>query len=217
MIRVTGRIATRVAAGLAGLLLTMSAVAEDETLTVAPERYVYCTVCHGVQLMGNDLLRAPRLSGMDAWYIENQLKAFKAGWRGKHPDDLVGMEMQPMAASLSDDEIAKAAKFVQSTESPLPATSVDGDASTGRRLYASCSACHGSQGEGNEALGAPALTGQNDWYLLHQLENYRDGRRGYVADDTLGLQMSASVKLLTGDDALRDVVSYISTLTPNDP
>lgn len=199
---------------LALLFLAAPAIAEEDP-PVAPEAFVYCTVCHGVQLMGNDLLRAPRLSGMAAWYVENQLEAFSRGWRGRHAEDLVGMEMQPMAAALSADAIADAAQFVESTESPPPAVTVDGDAEAGKRLYGSCAACHGADGAGIEQLGAPALAGQNDWYLLHQLENYRDGRRGYVSEDTLGQQMRASVNLLSDDDALEDVVRYITTL-PND-
>ena len=30
-------------------------------------------------------------------------------------------------------------------------------AATGQQLYASCAACHGTRGEGNAALGAPAI------------------------------------------------------------
>jgi cytochrome c oxidase subunit 2 len=162
--------------------------------------------------MGNDLLKAPRLSGLSDWYIANQLHAFRNGWRGRHAEDLVGMEMQPMATALTDDEIAAAAEFASSTVSAEPVASIDGDAENGKALYASCAACHGDDGTGNEALKAPALVGQNDWYLLHQIENYRDGRRGYVAEDSFGQQMRASVNLLDDDEALLDVVKYITTL-----
>ena len=199
----------------AAVLLTATAAvatAEDETLPVPAEDLVFCTVCHGVQLMGNDILKAPRLSGLSPWYVENQLEAFRAGWRGTHPEDFVGMEMQPMAAGLSDSQIERAAAFVGETRSPAPEHTVEGDAQRGERLYTSCAACHALDGSGNEALGAPALTGQNDWYLVHQLENYREGRRGYAEEDVYGRQMQASVALLADDEAIRDVVKYITTL-----
>ncbi len=41
-----------------------------------------------------------------------------------------------------------------------------GDAATGKALYAVCAACHGAQGEGNQALNSPKLSGQEEWYLI---------------------------------------------------
>ena len=185
---------------------------DDDSLVVTPDNLVYCTVCHGVQMMGNQKIDAPRLSGMDAWYIEQALGAFQKGWRGTHADDLVGMEMRPMATALSADEVVEAARYVSNTRSPGPVATIDGDAVAGKTLYTSCAACHGANGEGNQMLGAPALNGLNDWYLVRQLENYRNNVRGTDPADTYGAQMRASVALLGNDKAIADVVSYISTL-----
>jgi len=41
-----------------------------------------------------------------------------------------------------------------------------------------CSACHGSQGEGNPQLNAPKLAGQAGWYLERQLQDFKIGIRG---------------------------------------
>jgi cytochrome c oxidase subunit 2 len=197
---------------LAALFAATAAIGEEQDLPVAPDALVYCTVCHGVQLMGNSNLEAPRLSGMDAWYVEQQLHAFKRGWRGTHPDDLAGMEMRPMAGSLSDQQIEDAGEFVSATRSPLPEVSVDGDLAAGKKHYSTCAACHGVNAEGNETLGAPALTGMNDWYLLRQLAYYRNGVRGSDPADTYGQQMAASTQLLDDDQAILDVVTYITSL-----
>ena len=89
---------------------------------------------------------------------------------------------------------------------------VEGDAENGRRHYSTCAACHGVQAEGNIALGSPALTGLNDWYLVTQLEHFKDGTRGSQPGDTYGAQMRASAGLLQDEQAIRDVVAYISTL-----
>ena len=192
------------------------ATAEDEEdLVIAPDELVYCTVCHGVQLMGNRNINAPRLSGMETWYVARQLEAFQKGWRGAHADDLVGMEMRPMATALSAPQVAQAAEFANQTRSPAPAASIEGNAADGQAHYGSCAACHGANAEGNEALGAPGLSGINDWYLVRQLENYRDGRRGVDPADTYGVQMRAATQLLGDDQAIADVVSYISTLNNN--
>ena len=193
------------------LALTSLVRAEDE-LPIPADEFVYCTVCHGVQLMGNPIIRAPRLSGMDSWYVENQLRAFKKGWRGKHEMDLIGMEMQPMAAALTDEQIKDVSAFVAATRSDAPPGTIDGDADKGRAYYSTCAACHGVRGEGNIALGSPALTSINDWYLVTQIRNFRDGTRGSHAGDTYGMQMRASARLLPDDEAIQDVVTYISTL-----
>ena len=40
-----------------------------------------------------------------------------------------------------------------------------GDAAAGQALFATCTACHGAQAEGNRELNAPKLSGQAGWYL----------------------------------------------------
>lgn len=192
-------------------LMAGAAVAE-ETPVIPPDKFVYCTVCHGVQLGGNHVIQAPRVSSLEGWYVERQLRAFRKGWRGAHDDDTYGQEMRPMAAVLSDREITAATEYVSAVESAPPATTIDGDADRGRALYASCAACHGPDAGGNQALASPALTGLNDWYLVTQLANYKAGIRGNHPDDTYGLQMQAAASLLPDEQAIRDVVRYISTL-----
>jgi cytochrome c oxidase subunit 2 len=187
------------------------AVAKEE-YPVAADEFVYCTVCHGAQLMGNSTIRAPRLSQMESWYVERQLKSFKNGWRGAHESDAIGMEMQPMAAALSETQIADVVTFVSATRSALPPATVAGNAARGRTHYATCAACHGQKGEGVQALGGPALVGTNDWYLVEQLRKFRDGSRGSHPQDTFGSQMRAAVQILTDDQAVEDVVAYITTL-----
>jgi cytochrome c553 len=196
---------------VAMLALTSLVRAEDE-LPIPADEYIYCTVCHGVQLMGNSIIEAPRLSGMESWYVENQLRAFKKGWRGKHERDVVGMEMQPMAAALTEEQIKEVSAFVAATRSDHPVETINGDADRGKAHYSTCAACHGVRGEGNIALGSPALTGQNDWYLVRQLKHFRDGTRGGQPGDTYGMQMRASAGLLSDNQAINDVVKYISTL-----
>ncbi len=194
------------------MLALISLVRAEDELPIPADEFVYCTVCHGVQLMGNSIIEAPRLSGMESWYVESQLRAFKKGWRGKHERDVVGMEMQPMAAALTEEQIKEVSAFVAATRSDHPPETINGDADKGKAHYSTCAACHGVNGEGNIALGSPALTGQNDWYLVRQLKHFRDGTRGGQPGDTYGMQMRASAGLLSDDEAILDVVKYISTL-----
>ena len=91
-----------------------------------------------------------------------------------------------------------------------------GDPARGQQLYAVCSACHGVQGEGNQAMNAPKLAGQDGWYLRRQLEYYKSGVRGTHPEDTFGRQMAPMAATLTDEQAVRDVIAYIETL-PEQP
>jgi cytochrome c oxidase subunit 2 len=197
------------------LALTSLVRAEDE-LPIPADEYVYCTVCHGVQLMGNPIIEAPRLSGMEQWYVERQMLAYKTGLRGVHEADVKGMEMRTMAAALSNDQITEVAAFVAATRSDVPPRTIAGNVDAGKEHYATCYACHGVKGEGNQAAAGPALAGLDDWYLVKQLKDYRDGRRGSDPDDILGVRMRAATLVFLGDDeAINDVVSYITSLQNN--
>lgn len=198
------------------MLALASLVRADDKQPIPADEFVYCTVCHGVQLMGNPVLEAPRLSGMDSWYVERQMLAFKKGLRGVHEADPAGMEMRPMATALSIDQVKEVAIYVAATRSDVPPQTIEGNVDAGREHYAACYACHGQDGEGNPAIGGPALAGTNDWYLAKQLRNYRDGSRGTHPDDIYGLQMrEATLGSLSDDQAINDVVSYIATLQSN--
>jgi cytochrome c553 len=65
---------------------------------------------------------------------------------------------------------------------------------------------------GNKALSAPRLAGQQDWYLVRQLANYRNGSRGSIQGDQPGALMRASIAMLKDDEAVLDVVAYIHSL-----
>jgi cytochrome c553 len=197
---------------IAIIVLTVSSACTAEEPVIPADEFIYCTVCHGVQLMGNPVLKAPRISGMDATYVERQLRLFKSGQRGTHELDVIGREMQPMAAALSDALIPEAAKFVAATRSDKPVPSVAGNVEDGKRSFETCGACHGDSAEGNAELYAPALTGLNDWYVVSQLQQFVAGARGSDPDDSIGQQMLAAAQMLTGDDEIANLAAYIATL-----
>lgn len=95
--------------------------------------------------------------------------------------------------------------------------SAAGDPAKGKQIYATCSACHGLNGEGLQATNSPRLSGLHDWYLISQLEKYRSGLRGANSKNTFGLQMASFAKALDNDQAILDVVAYIGTLTAVHP
>ena len=189
--------------------LSLNAAAEMDTSYYNDH---YCTTCHGADGGGSEGVQAPRLAGMEPWYLKRQLEHFRAGIRGTHKEDFQGTEMQPMAAKLSDDSIADLVQWVGTWKyMPTPVT-IAGNAEAGKALYATCASCHGTSGEGNAALGAPALAGQNDWYLVTQLQNFKAGYRGKDPQDTYGAQMGPMAASLADEAAINNVVSYINTL-----
>ena len=56
-----------------------------------------------------------------------------------------------------------------------------------------------------------SLSGQHDWYLVRQLQNFKGGIRG-GSGDSFGAQMVPMASLLADEQAMKDVAAYIGTL-----
>jgi len=175
-----------------------------------------CAACHGQLGEGNPEFGAPNIAGMQSWYVESQLKKFRSGARGAHFSDVEGMRMRPMAMSLDSDEaVHTVAEFVGKLSAVTTPPTIGGDAAAGDSAYhLACAACHGPNGEGNEALKAPRLTGVADWYLALQLRKIKGGIRGSSPLDIEGRLMSAFARRLADEEAIRNVVAYLDTLKP---
>ena len=90
--------------------------------------------------------------------------------------------------------------------------SAEGDPVKGKSIYAACTACHGQNGEGLQTTNSPRLSGLLDSYLIGQLQKFRSGLRGADPQDIFGAQMIPFAKALPDEQAILDVVAYISTL-----
>ena len=179
----------------------------------AGNSFDYCLLCHGANANGNYGIRAPKLSGVEPWYLARQLDNFASGVRGVPAEDDGGHEMGPVGMRLEQEGIRDAAvQFIAGLDSKRPVPTLSGDVAHGKRLYATCAGCHGRKGEGKEALQAPALAARSDWYLATQLTNYRSGLRGADQRDAYGAQMRAVAATLPDEKAVNDVVAYINTL-----
>jgi len=86
-------------------------------------------------------------------------------------------------------------------------------AADGKKLFEPCVACHGTRGEGNATLNAPAIAGQDAAYLERQLHGFRNRRRGVDKSDVFGAQMQASATTMLADDAaVAQVARYVASL-----
>jgi cytochrome c553 len=197
---------------LRALLLGIAAAAAF-TGARAGNDFDYCLLCHGTNGNGNYGIRAPKVSGVEPWYLKRQLENFAAGVRGRPAGDAPGQEMAPVALRLREEgQLDAAVAFLAKLEPGKPVATVAGNVAQGRKVYETCVACHGARGEGNAALQAPALASRSDWYLVAQLVNYREGLRGADERDTYGAQMRAIAVTLADDAAIADVVAYINSL-----
>jgi cytochrome c oxidase subunit 2 len=180
------------------------------------ELFETCAECHGTHGEGSSEIGAPNIAGMNAWYIETELRKFRAGERGAQFDDIEGMRMRPMALSLpTEADIPVIAKYVESLPPVRHAPVLGGDAKMGKRRYALCSGCHNPDGGGNESVKAPRLAGLDDWYLATELKKFRGGVRGADPRDEEGTAMAPMAKSLANEKVIRDISAYISTLQPS--
>jgi cytochrome c oxidase subunit 2 len=176
--------------------------------------YAVCSACHGAQGEGNKALNAPKLSGQAEWYLSRQLMNFKQGARGAKAQDVNGKVMVPMAATLvSPADVANVTSYIRTLPDTPVEHTIQGNISKGKDLYNStCAACHGPNGAGVESTKAPRLQNMSDWYLVTQLNHFRDGIRGTHPKDLYGQQMSSVASFLTQEQTVNDLVAYIGTL-----
>ena len=166
-----------------------------------------CAGCHGVD--GNSTAAAnPNLAGLNAEYIDKQLKDFKSGARKN-------AIMSGMVAGLSQQDMLNLAAYY-SAQQPKPGTSKDLQlALIGQKIYRggvlgagvpACASCHGPQGKGIP-VQFPRLAGQHSEYVYTQLNAFRLGER---SNDGAKMMRSIAAKMTDAD--MKAVASYIQGL-----
>lgn len=91
----------------------------------------------------------------------------------------------------------------------LPAVAAEkGDAEAGKILAYTCAGCHGITGWKNAypSYHVPKIGGQNYEYVVSALMEYKSGNRSHPTMRTQGEALS--------EKDIRDVASYLSSLTP---
>lgn len=204
-------------AGLAfGLVFigTLAAANEDAR---GKQLYRNCVICHGPDGNGIPLQLAPSLAGLSEKYIAAQLDKYHKAIRGAHPDDTAGLRMLPMAQTVPTEEDRQAvASYIANTFTPKvkPATIEGGDPEAGKAKYDMiCHTCHGPDGKGNDTLNSPSLLYQYDWYHATQLRHFKDRVRGGNPQDITGSQMVGMAGFFADEQAIKDLVAYIQTLS----
>jgi cytochrome c oxidase subunit 2 len=173
-----------------------------------------CVACHGDQAQGKRELNSPALHAQEPWYIQAQLQKFRAGQRGADPKDTSGSLMRPMAKALPDEQsLVDLAAYISAIEGPVASNEVKGDVAAGAATYKKiCASCHGENAKGKPDVKSPALVGQNDWYVVMQLQKFKLGQRGTDPKDVSGAQMRAIAATLQTDQDIKNVAAYLATV-----
>ncbi len=200
----------------AGVMLVAAAAcnqAPTPGLARGKALYDTCTPCHGVKGHGTTELAAPNIAGLPEWYVQAQLQKFQSAHRGYDAFDTTGIRMKSMSWTLGlPGDLESVAQYVASLPRvAFEPTLQQGDPQAGQATYQVCAACHGPQAQGNQAVNAPPLLGQADWYLLSQLHKFKSGKRGGDPSDVAGQTMRPNT-LALDDQAMLNVVAYIQTL-----
>ncbi len=87
---------------------TFAATTTEATIEGHPLRgralYTSCAACHGGHAQGRYATGAPRLAGLQDWYVKRQLQHYQSGLRGTHQRDNYGKQMALMANMLNDEQ-----------------------------------------------------------------------------------------------------------------
>ena len=155
-----------------------------------------CHGCHGIPDYRNayPVYAVPKLGGQTATYLEIALRGYRDGTRA-HPT------MVAQSASLTDQQISDVAAFLASHRSE--AVDAGGETVPVFQKAAACAACHGQNGIGVSPQW-PTLAGQHEEYIVHALNQYRDGSR----QDALMSPMAAPLT----DQDIKLLAEYFSGL-----
>ena len=163
------KIAASVATLLLFLALPAGPAAAEGDAERGKELAYSCLGCHGIEGYRNAYpsYRVPKLGGQHAEYIVLALKGYRDGER-QHPT------MQAQAASLTDQEYEDLAAYLSSLNNETVAAG--GSDAPAIEAAATCVACHGQNGISASPVW-PVLAGQHEEYLVHSLNQYRNGER----------------------------------------
>ncbi|MFV8784383.1 cytochrome-c oxidase, cbb3-type subunit III [Microbulbifer sp. SA54] len=158
-----------------------------------------CSVCHGADGGGN--YGFPNLTDSDWLYGGTPEKILETLHNGRQ-----GM-MPPQGPVIGEQGVKDATEYV------LSMNGLEHDAAMaakGQKIFGTvCMACHGADGKGNQALGAPNLT-DNIWLYGSSREEIQHTIRGGRSN-----QMPAQKDKLR-EDKIRLVAAYVYSLSRQD-
>ncbi len=205
--------------------------AMQQDMDYAEEINETCAACHGEFGEGSIDGEYPRLAGLDADYLAEQLRNFKSRARLNIPmipytseRELPEEDIDLIAAYLSKIKLPSklapleegaefdALKRLEASGRVINVPRFAGHIESGQRFYQrQCGGCHGIQAEGKVASYdknkiIPPLAGQYSPYLMRQMVNFRKDER--LHDDP----RDAAIFQSYSDAELNNMLAYLSIL-----
>jgi len=162
------------------------------------KKFYTCYGCHGIENYKNAYpdYDVPKLRHQTASYLIAALQEYRSGARPH-------ATMHAQAISLSDQDMADIAAYLQGSEPIKPSTPVGSKAP---EQVAACAACHGGNGTGTGqpiTPTPPVLAGQHEDYLEQALTAYRNGRRKNAV-------MGSMAQLLKTENDIKAAAEYFA-------
>ncbi|MFN4292486.1 MAG: c-type cytochrome [Permianibacter sp.] len=189
----------------------MASTAQAGDAAAGKAKSAVCAACHGAD--GNSATPMwPKLAGQNEAYLLKQLKEFKKGMETQGAQGRYEPSMSPMAAPLSETDMADLAAYFASQKVQYAGVKKE-YLEVGQKLYRggdmargvpACTACHGPDGKGMGSAQFPAVGGQQIDYTINQLKAFRAGQR---KNDPNGM-MRGAAKNLT-DEQIVALANYL--------
>ncbi len=136
-------------------------------------KFLVCAGCHAIPGYSNAFPRfqVPKLGGQHPDYLVSALKAYASGER-KHAS------MNGTAMSLSEEDTLDITTYLSEIKfsENIDQSEIFGDPVAGKKKSKNCASCHGKKGK-SKSPGFPNLIGQYENYLIHTLQQYKNGQR----------------------------------------
>ena len=168
-----------------------------------------CVACHGTEGASNVAIN-PNLAAQHPEYIEKQLKNFKEHTR-------TNASMNQVAGNLTDNDIADIGAYFKDPKAvanvvakkAAAAKSFAGDINKGKLKAATCTACHGADGNAMVPM-YPKLAGQHEKYLVKQLTDFKKSVETQGKEGRADPVMGGMVATLSTDD-IQNLAAYFSS------
>ena len=158
-----------------------------------------CLSCHSQGQKSG----APRLEGLEGWYMEEQVESFYQGKRGTDVANKEANLMHNAMKLFKEDELYMAVEWFAAQKKPTENLTVIGDSAAGSKRY-----------KDNCFLGkmmtrSPELSTYDDWYLLAQLNKFDAGLRGNNDKDGHGNKMRLAIQGKYQEQDFKDIIAFL--------